>query len=41
MKYSLRLSPPFFVNANPIPADRRKYAATIAQSTGEMFMVLT
>ena len=22
MKYSLRLSPPFFVNANPMPADR-------------------
>src|SRR6476661_3072789 len=26
MKYSLRLSPPFFVNANPMPADRRKYS---------------
>jgi hypothetical protein len=24
MKYSLRLSPPFFVNAKPIPAERRK-----------------
>src|ERR1051325_7403642 len=31
-KYSLRLSPPFFVNAKPIAAERRKYAATIAQS---------
>src|SRR5215475_2074831 len=36
MKYSLRLSPPFFVNANPMPADRRKYAATMAQSIGLM-----
>jgi hypothetical protein len=32
MKYSLRLSPPFFVNAKPIAVERMKYAATIAQS---------
>src|SRR5438876_7005113 len=37
-KYSLRLSPPFFVNAKPMPADRRKYAATIAQSMYEKVM---
>src|SRR5215813_3468297 len=38
MKYSLRLSPPFFVNANPMPADRRKYAATMDQSIGVRFI---
>src|SRR5215510_2627837 len=38
MKYSLRLSPPRFVNAKPMPAERRKYAATMAQSIGEMFI---
>src|SRR3954453_8687492 len=32
MKYSSRLSPPFFVKATPIPADSTKYATTIAQS---------
>src|ERR1041384_7279967 len=37
-KYSLRLSPPFFVNANPIAVERRKYPATIAQSIAEMFI---
>src|SRR5438067_727803 len=36
MKYSLKLSPPFFVNAKPMPADNAKYAATMAQSTIEM-----
>src|SRR5262249_7445512 len=36
MKYSVRLSPPFFVKAKPMPADRRKYAATMAQSIGLM-----
>src|SRR5262245_66583159 len=38
MKYSLRLSPPLFVKANPMPADRMKYAATIAQSTTVRFI---
>src|SRR5262245_25420196 len=38
MKYSLRLSPPRLVKAKPMPADRRKYAATIAQSMTERFM---
>src|SRR5262245_63431945 len=38
MKYSLRLSPPRFVKAKPMPADRRKYAATIAQSMTERVM---
>src|SRR5262244_634607 len=38
MKYSVRLSPPRFVNANPMPADRRKYAATMAQSIGVRFI---
>src|SRR5262245_35054348 len=38
MKYSLRLSPPRFVKANPMPADRMKYAATIAQSTTVRFI---
>ena len=32
MKYSLRLSPPRFVNAKPMPAERTKYAATIAMA---------
>src|SRR6185437_11744653 len=40
MKYSDRLSPPRLVNANPIPAESRKYAATMAQSMGEMCMVI-
>src|SRR5512132_4256650 len=39
MKYSLKLSPPFLVKANPMPAERRKYAATIAQSMTVRFMV--
>src|SRR6185503_3029559 len=39
MKYSLRLSPPRFVKAKPMPADNRKYAATIAQSIAVRFMV--
>src|ERR1043165_6081200 len=38
MKYSLRLSPPFFVNAKPMPADSAKYAKTMAQSTSVMCM---
>src|SRR5690242_21932595 len=38
MKYSLRLSPPFFVKAKPMPAERRKYAATIAQSIAVRFI---
>ena len=38
MKYSLRLSPPRFVNANPIAAVKTKYAATIAQSMAVRFM---
>src|SRR5689334_25052151 len=38
MKYSLRLSPPRFVKAKPMPAERRKYAATMAQSIAEMVM---
>src|SRR5689334_17766258 len=39
MKYSLRLSPPRFVKAKPMPADNRKYAATMAQSIAVRFMV--
>src|SRR5689334_23944550 len=39
MKYSLRLSPPRFVNAKPMPAESRKYAATMAQSIGVRFLV--
>src|SRR6478672_3753503 len=38
MKYSLRLSPPFFVNASPIPADSTKYATTMVQSIQVRFM---
>src|SRR5438552_2053098 len=38
MKYSLKLSPPRRVNANPIAAERRKYDATIAQSIAVRFM---
>src|SRR5205085_12443583 len=37
-KYSLRLSPPRLVNAKPIPAETRKYAATMAQSMNEKVM---
>src|SRR5689334_6223453 len=38
MKYSLKLSPPRRVKAKPIPAERMKYAATIAQSIAVRFM---
>src|SRR5690242_17035581 len=37
-KYSLRLSPPFLVKTKPITDERRKYAATIAQSIGVSFI---
>src|SRR5690349_9334695 len=38
MKYSLRLSPPRRVKANPIAPDSTKYAATITQSIGFTFI---
>src|SRR4029079_16015875 len=37
-KYSLRLSPPLFVNKSPITVERRKYDATITQSIQESVM---
>src|SRR5712691_7132589 len=39
-KYSSRLLPPRLVKKSPIAVQKRKYAATIAQSSGVMVMVM-